>query len=170
MFVWLYKVRCRNPRSMPQVIQMEICPWLFFTFGESAPGVLDIMSCSLLVEDLLLEVSFSLRWFCPLRGCMFIEYPLCGFLCCQTISHMQTMLFKECKAYVCLEMFWKCVFYSKTKFARMWYQLVICSKSYKSQDTFVKVCVVPQNFPSHFSSICSQDILRRQVCSTDTSI
>ena len=25
---------------MPQAIQMEICPWLFGTFGETAPGVL----------------------------------------------------------------------------------------------------------------------------------
>ena len=37
------------------------------------------------------------------------------------INHMQTMSFKECKAYVYLEIFWKCIFCSKTKFARMWY-------------------------------------------------
>ena len=73
---------------------------------ERLPQVcLDIMSCPLLMEDLLLEVSFPLRRFCPLRGCLFIEYPLCGFLCCQTISHMQTVSFKGCKTHVYLELF-----------------------------------------------------------------
>ena len=37
-----------------------------------------------------LEVFFHLRWFCPLRGFMFVEYSSCEFLCCQTNSHVQT--------------------------------------------------------------------------------
>ena len=43
---------------MPQVIQMEICPWLFGTFGETAPGVLDTMSCPL-------AYGRPVYWKCP---------------------------------------------------------------------------------------------------------
>ena len=102
--------------SIPQVIQMEVCLWLFDTFEgflESwldFPQIsLDTMSCLLIMKGLLLEMYFHFRWFCSLRGFTFIEYSSCEFLCCWTISHIQTMAFKNEKLMSVLK-FRKCIF------------------------------------------------------------
>ena len=47
----------------------------------------------------------------------FIELMSWELLCCQTNSYMQTMVFKECKAYVCLDVL-KMQFFSKIEFCK----------------------------------------------------
>ena len=84
-------------------------PWIFGTFerflepDSTASRSVRHHVTPLIMKGLLLEMYFHLRLFYPLRGFLFIEYLSCEFLCCRTICHMQTMTFKECKAYVCLE-------------------------------------------------------------------
>ena len=142
VFVWSYKIHCWNSCPIPQVIQMESWPWLFGIFKRFLEPWLDCPRSAghhatpLDYERPIIGMSFHLRWFCPLRGFLFIEYPLCEFLCCWTNSHMQIMVLKECKSYVHLEV-WKFIFLVKqTNFVRVWYQLRIYSEPYKSKDTF----------------------------------
>ena len=105
-------------------------PWILTRLP---PDQLDTMSYPLIMNGLLLEMSFHLRWFCSLRGFQFIEYPLWKFLCCRTISHMQKMTFKNAKLMYVLK-FWKCIFSKQQSFVRLWIQLRIYSKPYRSQD------------------------------------
>ena len=89
---------------MPQAIQMEICPWLFGTFRGTAPCVFRHHVMPIAYGRLVIGSVF------PAEVIMFIEMMFVHWisimrisLLCQTISQMQTMSFKECKAYVCLE-------------------------------------------------------------------
>ena len=126
---------CSN-RDLPLAIQDIMrdfleswlgCPWWVWTITCHAP---------LIIGDLSLEVSSHLKWLCFLREFLFIRYSLCEFLCCGPIAHMQTSIFKQCKVYVCLEVFWKCIFIKSKNFVRIWIQLRIYSMPYRSQDTF----------------------------------
>ena len=100
MFIWSCKIRCWNSCPMPQVIQMEICPWLFGTFEKLLESWLDFPITAghhdmpLDYERPIIGMFFHLRWFCLLRGFLFIECPSCEFLYCWTNSHIK-MLYQK---------------------------------------------------------------------------
>ena len=69
------------------------------------------------------------------EGFCSLDIRRANFSVYQTNSYMQTTVFKQCKVYVCLEVL-KMHFYQTKNFVRIWIQLGIYNKPYRSQDAF----------------------------------